>query len=260
MEPQPDLDGGSVGGPLMTSVMNGARNGVASRFTPNTSTAADASASTALSLNTSSSFTTFPISNTDLDFGDLFPHSTWSDLEPAWAESTRPDSCQSITPVSTPTRPPSAPVYSPAPQALPSPFTAQQSPTTVPNPPTPANPFANSVNPFPFSPLQDSSFPIEEPKQENKDHVLQESGRLRNLLLKPPVSASDSTSDADAERTKNQILKNLLDQEDDEEKNANESRGASPRALLGNRGSVARPPEQPKQANNMLLKVRLYFH
>lgn len=237
----------------MTSVMNGARNGVANRFTTPTTTAGDASASTALTLNPNTSFNTFSLPNAELDFGDLFPHSTWGDLEPnAWAETTRPDSCQSITPVSTPTRPPSAPNYSPAHQTLPSPFTAQQSPS-APNPPTPANPY-NSVNNFPFSPIQENSYPVEEQK-DSKDNVLQESGRLRNLLLKPPVSASDSTSDAD--QSKNQILKNLLDQEDEDDKNI-ETRGASPRSLMGNRNNAMRQADQPKQSNNMLLKVCLY--
>lgn len=233
--------------------MNGARNGVANRFTTSTSTAGESSVSTALSLNTNTTFNTYTLSNTDLDFGDLFPHSTWGDLETNQWDATRPDSCQSITPVSTPTRPPSAPVYSPAPPTLPSPFTAQQSPSAAPNPPTPANPFSNSVPTFPFSPLQESSYPVEE-KPDTKDNVMQESGRLRNLLLKPPASASDSTSDA--ESSKNQILKNLLDQEDEEEKNVD--RGTSPRSLMGssNRSNVLRPADQPKQqSNNMLLKL-----
>lgn len=232
----------------MTSVMNGTRNGVASRYSTSTSTASDASGSTSLTLNTGTSFNTF-IPNAELDFGDLFPHSTWGDLETStWAETQRPDSCQSITPVSTPTRPPSAPVYSPAQQALPSPFTAQQSPSAAPNPPTPANPYSNTVNTFAFSPLQESSYSVEETKPDTKDHVLQESGRLRNLLLKPPVSTSD------ADQSKNQILKNLLE-EDEEEKNV-ENRGASPRSMMENRINILRPADQPKQqSNNMLLKV-----
>lgn len=255
VDPQVDLDGGNVGGPLMTSVMNGARNGVANRFQSSTSTSGDTGVSTALSLNTTTSFNTY----TDLDFGDLFPHSTWGDLETNTWETPRPDSCQSLTPVSTPTRPPSAPVYSPAPPALPSPFTAQQSPSAAPNPPTPANPYSNSVPTFPFSPLQESSYPVEE-KPDTKENVMQESGRLRTLLLKPPASASDSTTDA--ESSKNQILKNLLDQEDEEEKNVD--RGTSPRTnLIGGTSSIRsnvsnlRPAsnEQPKQSNNMLLKL-----
>lgn len=255
MEPTAlDLDGGNVGGPLMTSVMNGARNGVAtSRFTPQTGD----STANALTLNSSSSFNSFSLGGNDLDFGDLFPTSTWGELEPtSWTDPVKPDSCQSITPVSTPTpRPPSAPVYSPAAPTLPSPFTAQPSPTAVPNPPTPANPFAST---FPFSPLAEPNFPVDEPKQESKEHVLEESGRLRNLLLKPPVSTSgDSTADSDERSKQNQILKNLLNQEDDEEKNS-ENRGTSPRGGLASasRSSVSRSADQPKQqANNMLLKV-----
>lgn len=254
MEPTLDLDSGNVGGPLMTSVMNGARNGVpTSRFTPQTGD----SAANALTLTTSASFNSFSLGSNDLDFGDLFPTSTWGELEPtSWADPVKPDSCQSITPVSTPTpRPPSAPVYSPAAPTMPSPFTAP-SPTAVPNPPTPANPYCST---FPFSPLAEPNFPVDETKPDTKEHVLEESGRLRNLLLKPPVSTSgdSTTTDTDERSKQNQILKNLLNQEDDEEKNS-ENRGTSPRGGVASAGrsGVSRPGDQPKtQANNMLLKV-----
>lgn len=237
----------------MTSVMNGARNGVTSRFT--TSPANDTPSNT-LPLNTPTSFNSFP--NDFNDFNDLFPTSTWGDIETStWVETSRPDSCQSVTPVSTPTpRPPSVPAYSPAAPNLTSPFTAQPSPTAVPNPSTPANPFGNPSF-SPFSPLAESNYSIEEPKPDTKEHVLEDSVRLRNLLLKPVTS--DSSNDTENKHQQNQILKNLLNQEDDEEKNA-ENRGTSPRGNAGrSSNSIARPADESKPggANNMmLLKVR----
>lgn len=245
------VDTGNVGGPLMTSVMNGARNGVASRFTA--SSANDTSTNT-LPLNTSTSFNTFTsLGSNEYDIDNLFAHSTLDDLEPTpWAETIRPDSCQSVTPVSTPTpRPSSAPVYSPAAPNLTSPFPAQPSPTAVPNLSTPANPYGNS---FSFSPLPESNYPVEEQKPDTKEHVSEDFARLRNLLLKP-VSGSDSSNDTEQKHQQNQILKNLLNQEDDEEKN-NENRGTSPRGNLGNnRNSIQRPADESKPggANNMML-------
>lgn len=46
------------------------------------------------------------------DLNDFFPHSTWPEMDPVPTWDTRPDSRQSVTPVSTPT--PSVPGYSPA--------------------------------------------------------------------------------------------------------------------------------------------------
>lgn len=104
----------SVGGPLMTSVVNGStttRNG------PPAICSSSSSSNHALlpgtNNNLSSSYTSYSLDNdfniiTNLDFGT---NSTWDLDPPNWSqEGARPDSRQSITPVSTP-RPPSNPSY-----------------------------------------------------------------------------------------------------------------------------------------------------
>ncbi|KAB0798164.1 hypothetical protein PPYR_09157 [Photinus pyralis] len=246
---------GGVGGPLMTSVLNGTRNGAPS------STANDVtntSVNSAL-LNTNSSYTTFPL-DSEYNF-DIFPSSTWElDSSTNWNE-TRPESRQSVNSVSTPTpRPSSASAYSPVPNVAQSPlapFVTQPSPTAVPNPPTPANPYSSN---FPFSPGTESNFQMEEPKDtkanvlEEASTMMAESGRLRNLLTKPPNSM-DSSSDSE-NKNKHRILKGLLNQQDDDEsKNENRS---SPRGI-GVRASLPVSLEAVKNANaggnNMLLQL-----
>lgn len=248
----------SVGGPLMTSVVNGTRNGTA----PVSSGSDSSTASSNALMNTgnTSSFTTYTIDN-DFSF-DIFPTSTF-DLEPSnWTTEPRPDSRQSATPVSTPTpRPPSNPAYSPA-------TTVAQSPlapfVTQPSPSTPAAP-VSYTNTFPFSPLSEQNYNVEEPK-DTKANVLEEassmmadSARLRNLLTKPPTVADSSANDADG-RNKNRILKGLLNQQDEDD-NRSDNR-TSPRGLI-NRGPVAGPSELPKTSttggNNMLLQVNYVF-
>ncbi|XP_068904525.1 nuclear receptor coactivator 1 isoform X6 [Tenebrio molitor] len=244
----------SVGGPLMTSVVNGTRNGTAPVSSGSDSSTASSNA--LMNAGNASSFTTYTIDN-EFPF-DIFPTSTF-ELEPsAWTEP-RPDSRQSATPVSTPTpRPPSNPAYSPA-------TTVAQSPlapfVTQPSPSTPAapNPYTST---FPFSPLPEQNYNVEEPK-DTKANVLDEasnmmadSGRLRNLLTKPPNVADSSANDADG-RNKHRILKGLLNQQDEDD-NRNDNR-ASPRGGLINRGPVAGPSELPKTStaggNNMLLQL-----
>ncbi|KAF2881852.1 hypothetical protein ILUMI_24316 [Ignelater luminosus] len=225
----------AVGGPLMTSVLNGTRNGAP---TSSANEVSNASTNNALLNAANSSFTTFPL---DSDFSfDLFPTSTW-EVESSSNWNERPESRQSVTSVSTPTpRPPSAPAYSPAATVAQSPlaqFVTQPSPTTVPNPPTPANPYSSS---FPFSPIADN-FQMEEQK-DTKANVLEEastmismadSGRLRNLLTKPSNSM-DSSNDSE-NKNKDRILKTLLNRPDEDE-NKSDSRN-SPRGL-GGRGSL----------------------
>ncbi|KAF5290781.1 hypothetical protein FQA39_LY14624 [Lamprigera yunnana] len=246
---------GGVGGPLMTSVLNGARNGAP---TSSANDITNTSVSTAL-LNTNSSYTTFPL-DSDYNF-DIFPSSTW-ELESStnWNE-VRPESRQSVNSVSTPTpRPPSVSAYSPVPNVAQSPlaqFVTQASPTPVPNPPTPANPYSSN---FPFSPGTESNFQMEEPKDtkanvlEEASTMMAESGRLRNLLTKPPNSM-DSSNDSD-NKNKNRILKGLLNQQDDDE-NKSDSR-SSPRGL-GVRSTLSSTLDSMKNANaggnNMLLQL-----
>ncbi|KAK9888472.1 hypothetical protein WA026_000721 [Henosepilachna vigintioctopunctata] len=248
----------NVGGPLMTSIVNGTRNtapiGVGSDSSTTSST------NTLLSGN-ATSYTTFNIEN-DFNF-DMFPSSTWELDSTSWPEA-RPDSRQSVTPVSTPTpRPPSNPSFSPVTSVAQSPlanFVAHSSPT-IPNPPTPANPYNNN---FPFSPLTDQNYTIEEQK-DTKANVLEEatsmmadSNKLRNLLTKPPNNPIvDSANDND-NRNKNRILKGLLNQQDEDDCR-NDSR-ASPRGMIG-RVSMPGPSELPKNSslssgrNNMLLEL-----
>ncbi|XP_045471879.1 nuclear receptor coactivator 3 isoform X3 [Harmonia axyridis] len=203
----------SLGGPLMTSAVNGSRNTTAVGVCSDNSTTS--SSNTLLNSN-SASYTTFNIDN-DFNF-DMFPSSTWELDSTSWPEP-RPESRQSTTPVSTPTpRPPSNPAFSPVNSMAQSPlagFVAQQSPT-IPNPSTPANSYNNS---FSFSPLTDQNYAMEEQK-DTKANVLEE--------------ATNSANDNDS-RNKNRILKGLLNQQDDDDcRNDNRT---SPRSMVS-RGSM----------------------
>lgn len=236
----------AIGGPLMTSVVNGTRN---KNPTPRNDTTSSSTSSSNNNNILGANTTSFTAAlNFDNEFNFDFPSSTWELETSSWAD-TRPDSRQSATSVSTP-RPPSAPAYSPANVAqspLPN-FVTQPSPT-VPNPATPA--YGGS---FPFSPMAEPNFMVEEQK-DTKVNVMEESGRLRNLLTKPQNAPSvDSANDAE-NRNKNRILKGLLNQQDEEDRSDNRS---SPRANA--RGGLAGPSELPKTSsagggNNMLLQV-----
>ncbi|XP_055684535.1 nuclear receptor coactivator 2 isoform X3 [Lutzomyia longipalpis] len=107
--------GSSMGGPLMTSVMNG---GVGTLQTSNRSGSVVTSFSSPPASDCSNFFATESLIDFDI------PHSTILDMEGvgvAW--DTRPDSRASVTPVSTP-RPPSVSAYSPvAAPICPSPLT-----------------------------------------------------------------------------------------------------------------------------------------
>ncbi|KAL3282539.1 hypothetical protein HHI36_005719 [Cryptolaemus montrouzieri] len=247
----------SVGGPLMTSVVNGTRN------TAPVGVGSDSSTTSSTNTLLNSNATSYTPFNIDSDFNfDMFPSSTW-ELDSGWPEP-RPDSRQSVTPVSTPTpRPPSNPAFSPVTSLAQSPlatFVAQPSPT-IPNPSTPANPYNNN---FPFSPLAEQNYASEEQK-DTKANVLEEassmmadSNKLRNLLTKPPNNpVVDSANDHD-NRNKNRILKRLLKQQDEDDcRNDNRT---SPRGLLS-REPMPGPSELPKNSsissgrNNMLLEL-----
>nr|AYI50060.1 steroid receptor co-activator [Monochamus saltuarius] len=247
--------GGGVGGPLMTSVVNGTRNGPPVCSGGDSSTTSN---NTLLNTNTTTSFTT--AFNLDNDFNfDIFPTSTW-ELESTNWQDARPDSRQSVTSVSTPTpRPPSNPSYSNAPTVVHSPlshFGTQPSPT-VPNPSTPANPYGNT---FPFSPLNEQNYPMEEQK-DTKGNVLEEaammadSNRLRNLLTKPPNNV-DTVNEAD--KSRDRILKELLNQQDEDSSKIDNR--SSPRGLMSRGSMLAGPSEPPKTStssgnNNMLRQL-----
>lgn len=241
---------GSVGGPLMSGPFTG-RGGVSSTGFNDT-----------ITLNASSSYASFTLNPGELSLPefDFFPSSTWDMMggpdngnpHTPWGE--RPDSRQSLTPVSTPTpRPPSVPGYSPA---CPSPL----NPYSVATQPSPAaaTPFANN---FPFSPIQEqsanSSF-LEE--QKDKEGIVdgencgsgpsQDSGRLRNLLTKRTSTSEESEYSEDSEaRNKNRILKGLLNQDEEEETSRPASRSLSGRLPSSDMNKT------PTNNNNMLLKV-----
>lgn len=255
----------------MTSVVNGtagvSRNGPPPVSSGNSNSGDNSSASNANPLTVSANSTTATSFSSflDNDFIDLLPHSTW-ELEPQWVEA-RPDSRQSVTPVSTPTpRPPSQPAYSPATTVAQSPlqhFVGQQSPS-VPNPTTPAPSYSAA---FTFSPLGGESlgFPSMDaagtPNSETKDSkanvmeeaqsMMEDSGRLRTLLMKPP----NSVESAEGGETKNRILIGLLNHQDDEE--GRQDNRSSPR---GSRASMAAGPSDLAKpsapgANILLQKV-----
>lgn len=224
----------------MTSVVNGTtRNGA-----PVSSGSESSTTSTNNTLlNTNSGTFTFPLESSEFGF-DILTSSTWELDSTSWAE-TRPDSRQSVTPVSTPTpRPPSASAYSPATTVAQSPmpqYVTQPSPTVA-NPSTPANPYNNT---FPFSPITEN-YQIEEQK-DTKANVMNESSestKLRNILSQPRNPVDSGSDDK-----KNTILKGLLKQPDeDENKNDNNN---SP----GGRNSLPGPSEKNPKSNYMLLQV-----
>lgn len=270
-----------VGGPLMTSIVNGTRTKAPTTSTSRTSETSATSSSN--NNNNNNLLNTNPIPFFDNDFNmDLFPSTTWNELESAGWTDPRPDSRQSVTPVSTPTpRPPSAPAYSPAagPNVAQSPlasFVTQPSPTVA-NPSTPANPYGGS---FPFSPMNELAFGMDEQKDNTKVNVIEEpsladSARLRNALLKPQNSTSSTTSTTTTAttdsgggegRNKNQILKGLLNQQDDDEGG---NRGGDNRQSPRNKGALSSSgggsSELPKSStcgggNNMLLQVSFYLN
>ncbi|XP_076255265.1 basic helix-loop-helix family member taiman isoform X5 [Rhynchophorus ferrugineus] len=264
-----DPGGGGIGGPLMTSVVNGAgpasRNGPSSGGDPTPPSSSSVSSGTILPA--APTCTDYTSQYLDPDFSIDFPSSTWTELEAGWSEATRPDSRQSATPVSTPTpRPPSNPSYSNAPTAVQSPlthFSAQQSPANQPQQPN------QNTNFNPFSLMGDFSeqncYPVEEQK-DTKANVLDDatgladSHRLRILLTNPPTSNANNNSNSQQDENRDRILKELLNQQDDDriEGNRMDNR-TSPRGLM-NRVPLGVPSEPPKAStsttgNNMLRQL-----
>lgn len=274
-----DPGGGStssgVGGPLMTSIVNGTRNGATTTAPVSSGSDSSTTSSNALMNSGNPSSSAFTPYNIDNEFPfDIYPTSTFELETSSWTMEPRPDSRQSATPVSTPTpRPPSNPAYSPATTVAQSPlasFVTQPSPSTT---PAAANPYSST---FPFSPLSEQNYgSVVEENKDTKANVLDEassmmaeSGRLRNLLTKPnhvADSSASATNDSD-DRNKHRILKGLLNQQDEDD-NRNDSR-ASPRApgQINRLGTISGPSELPKTssasniigANFRLLQVKYY--
>ncbi|CAH1971645.1 unnamed protein product [Acanthoscelides obtectus] len=259
--PTPISAGGSVGGPLMTSVVNGTAGPAATAAPPprTNSNGPPPDSSALLQFTLDSEF--------NLDFN--FPTSSSWDLDGGWQTETatapasvsRPSS-RTNTPT-TPTRQQGGgasgdPYASGQSQVQSSPFGGHQPlPSPVTNPATPAsassNHYPGSGGGFPFSPLTEQPFPPAEEQKDSKVGVLEEaavmaaavsseSTRLRNLLLKPSE-----------DKNRDRILKELLKEEDDGMKNA------GPRGLLG-RAMVGGACETPKAVasgtgNNMLRQL-----
>ena len=241
---------GSVGGPLMSGSIN-ARGGVTSSGFNDT-----------ITLNASSSYASFTLNPGELSLPefDFFPSSTWDMMggpdggnpHTPWGE--RPDSRQSLTPVSTPTpRPPSVPGYSSACQSPLNPYSVATQPS-----PAAATTFSNN---FTFSPLQEQSANSNflEEQKDSKEGIVdgesssgpsQDSGRLRNLLTKRASTSEESEYSEEAEpRNKNRILKGLLNQDEEEEATRPASRSLSGRLPSSDMNKA------PTNNNNMLLKV-----
>lgn len=269
--PSSNGNSNSLGGPLMGGTVNGqpssgsnssSGNRVSSSGFVHLGNNSISDTSNTVTLNTSSSYTTYTTLNSDLTLNDFdfFPSSTWdlgtseNSLDRTGAPQTpsgwgeRPDSRQSVTPVPTP-RPPSVPSYSPVGAMCSSPLnpysaTMQPSPAGTNRATTPANPFGNS---FSFSPLQDqgpsSGFSLEESKESKVGVVDVGSGvnigegssntRLRNLLTNKRPSTGgeegnepmDHTGLGDGSDTQNEnrILKGLLNQDDKDEVRGDDS-------------------------------------
>lgn len=85
-------------------------------------------------------------------------------------------------------------------------------------------------------------------------NIMAESTRLRNLLTKPPNNA-DSGNEVD--RSKDRILKELLNQQDEDSTKIDNR--SSPRGLMNRGPMMPGPSEQPKTStssgNNMLRQV-----
>lgn len=269
--PSSNGNSNSLGGPLMGGTVNGqpssgnnssSGNRVSSSGFVHLGSSSGSDASNTLTLNTSSSYTTYTSLNSDLTLNDFdfFPSSTWdlgtseNSLDRTGAPQTpsgwgeRPDSRQSVTPVPTP-RPPSVPSYSPVGAMCSSPLnpysaTMQPSPAGTNRATTPANPFGNS---FSFSPLQDqgpsSGFSLDDNKDSKVGIVDVGNGvnvgdgssntRLRNLLTNKRPSTGgeegnepmDHTGLGDGSDTQNEnrILKGLLNQDDKDEARGDDS-------------------------------------
>ncbi|XP_055711682.1 nuclear receptor coactivator 2 isoform X6 [Phlebotomus papatasi] len=275
--------GSSMGGPLMTSVMNG---GVG---TLQASAGRSTSVVTSFSSPPASDCSNFFATESLIDFD--IPHSTILDMDAVGVTwDTRPDSRASVTPVSTP-RPPSVSAYSPvAAPICPSPLTyhsanagGQASPqnnnnSSSVNNNTNAN-FSGNFGNFPGG-FEDKEKAGMEQQQQMVIGQNHDSERLRNLLTtkrSQPIGApGTSAMDADATaRNTNRILKvshqpgkkppethlksvcaqGLLNAE--EEKDA-----ANPAYAKMNAGTARMPQGRPRSVqenktsnNNMLLQL-----
>ncbi|XP_021701261.1 nuclear receptor coactivator 2 isoform X3 [Aedes aegypti] len=243
----------NMGGPLMSSILNGSGNsggpggpsGLQGALGSVVSPRSSNLHSSLLSQQSSDGSSFFPS-----EFEFEFPHSTY-DMESVGVNwDSRPDSRTSVTPVSTP-RPPSVTAYSPAAASLcPSPLTYQ--PSSAGGQPSPSNnqqvnnnnnnSSMTNNNAGLFGGFQcqfDDKDKVQEQIQQQQQQLQQQqqqqqhqqqmashdSERLRNLLTtKRPHSNASSSSGMDMDhdhRNPNRILKGLLNSEEDKDSNGN---------------------------------------
>lgn len=92
---------------------------------------------------------------------------------------------------------------------------------------------------------------------EEASTMMADSARLRNLLTKPPSNAMDSSSSGDPDsKNKHRILKELLNQQDEDDAKADNR--SSPRGMGAHR-DTAKASSSSSGGNNMLLQVSDLF-
>ncbi|XP_050300353.1 nuclear receptor coactivator 3 isoform X3 [Anthonomus grandis grandis] len=283
--------GGGIGGPLMTSIVNGAgtsSSSSSSRNGPSTASSDSAPPSTsststgggggnAMQVQTApaGAFTPEFLEN---DFPSLeFSSATW-DLETGWpteTTTTRPSSRQTVSTPSS--RPPSNPPYSNAPTMVQSPlahYSSQPSPVNQHHQQqqqqnqqnsTTAGNFMQHFSVLDYQEQHAAVFggTIEEPKdtktkEDSTPHV--EPQRLRSLLTNPPTSSSSSSSSGGGgnqsqDDNRDRILKELLNQKDDDHGLKSES-GKIGR-LIGVRGTMQDVPKASSSTGNNMLRELL---
>lgn len=226
----------SMGGPLMTSAING---NMSSLVQPSSRTNNVVTSFSSSPANDSSSI--FSAEPFDFQFhSDSFDINGMESVGVGW--DSRPDSRTSVTPVSTP-RPPSVPAFSPAASICPSPLTSYHSNAGQPSPSSNNNNNNNINNnninnnnnnnnsssgyggyAFPNFDEKDSKDQVHQQsqqllQQQQQQQANHDSERLRNLLTKRPHSNTSSAQpDSEHEqRSANKILKGLLNAEEDKD-------------------------------------------
>lgn len=262
----------SMGGPLMTSVING------NLTQPSSNRSNQSVASFSSPPPSDSAHLLYQPDSFEFDFTN--PGFEMDSVGVTW--DSRPDSRASVTPVSTP-RPPSVSAYSPATgQVCPSPLTPYHNTTNNQSQPSPQNNSNNSNNNnnsnsnnnnnnslnsnanyntnFSFSNFDDNKndsklqeqIQNQQQQQQQQPQQNQDSERLRILLTtkRPAVSNVNETEQGQ----KNRILKGLLNSDEDKESVHNKL-GLGGGQLLNRRGLNTNRPRQNDTKNHMLLQL-----
>ncbi len=258
-----------MGGPLMTSVING--NGTMAPFK---AVRANSSVSSFSSPPTDTLYT----DSFDFPFTDSFDINGIDAVGAGWDH--RPDSRTSVTPVSTP-RPPSVPAFSPAASICPSPLTSYHSNAGQPSPSNNNNNNNNNINNNNTSGYNSYPYLTFDDKDAVKDQIMQQqqhqqqqqpnqqqqqllqqqqqqqqsnhdSERLRLLLTTKRPHSNTSSSDPEYEQrnaTANKILKGLLNADEDKDNKFNQT---PPRLQ---QPTQRQRHENKNTGNNMLLQL-----